>query len=180
MSLLKRLLGIGDDDQPGSAGAGPGQGETASVRRIAGELERMPPEQARHLAAFAYVLARVAHADLQIDEAERASMREIVAGLGKLSHDEATLVCELACDQSARLGGSENYVVTREFRKIATLTQRVKLLECLFAVAASDGEISTTESHEVIAIAEELGFTRPQAQGVRLQFREHLAELRSS
>ena len=78
----------------------------------------------------------------------------------------------------ARLGGSENYVVTREFRQIATPVQRAKLLECLFAVAASDGEISVTESHEVLAIAEELGFTRPQALGVRAGFREHLAELR--
>ena len=177
MTLLKRLLGIGADDESGSAGAS--RGESASVQRIAGELERKPPEQARYLAAFAYVLARVAHADLQIDDAELTAMREIVAGLGELAPDEATLVCELACDQSTRLGGSENYVVTREFRKIATPPQRAKLLECLFAVAASDGEISTTESHEVIAIAEELGFTRPQALGVRLKFREHLAELRS-
>ena len=45
-------------------------------------------------------------------------------------------------------------------------------------MAASDGEISVTESHEVLAIAEELGFTRPQALGVRSGFREHLAELR--
>lgn len=174
MSLLKRFLGV---EEQGSAKE-PGRGETESVRRISAKLERMAPEQARYLAAFAYVLARVAHADLQIDEAEVEAMREIVCGLGELTPDQARVVCEIACDQSAQLGGSENYVVTREFRKIATSAQRAKLLECLFAVAASDGEISVTESHEVLAIAEELGFTRPQALGVRAGFREHLAELR--
>ena len=45
-------------------------------------------------------------------------------------------------------------------------------------VSRAFGEISTTESHEVLSIAEELGFTRPQAFGVRSQYREHLAELR--
>lgn len=176
MSLLKRFLGVGEE----KTAADPRHGETASVRRISAKLERMAPEHARYLAAFAYVLARVAHADLEIDEAEIEAMREIVCGLGELTPEQAAVVCEIACDQSTRLGGSENYVVTREFRKITTTTQRAKLLECLFAVAASDGEISVTESHEVLAIAEELGFTRPQALGVRAGFREHLAELRRS
>jgi len=179
MSLLQRFLGI--DGGP-SAGRGSGKsgqpGETASVRRIAGELERLPADQARYLAAFAYVLARVAQADLRIEPAEVAAIREIVGGLAELSESEAELVCQIACDQSSHLGGSENYVVTREYRQLATPEQRVQLLECLFAVSASDGEISTTESHEVIAIAEELGFTRAQAFGVRSQFREYVAELR--
>jgi uncharacterized tellurite resistance protein B-like protein len=175
VSLLKRFLGIGAE--PGTDAAG--HGETSSVRRITAQLDRMPADQARYLAAFAYVLARVAHADLRLEDSEVEAMREMVASLGELPDDEAALVCELACDQSARLGGSENYVVTREFRRIATPLQRTRLLECLFAVAAADGEISTTESHEVLAIAEELGFTRRQALGVRSQFREHLAELRS-
>ena len=175
MSLLQRFLGVGAE---ASGPTDSQSGETESVRRIAGVLERMPADQARYLAAFAYVLARVAQSDLQIDESEVAAMRTIVGELGELAPDEASLVCDLACDQSTRLGGSENYVVTREFRKIASTAQRAKLLECLFAVAAADGEISTTESQEVITIAEELGFTRPEALGVRSAYREHLSELK--
>ena len=174
MSLLKRFLGIAE----GEGSAGTSLGETESVRRIASQLENKSPEQARYLAAFAYVLARVAHADLDIEPSEIRAMEQSVAGLGELAADEAALVCELACDQSARLGGSANYLVTREFGKIASRAQRVQLLECLFAVAAADDEISTAETAEVLAIAEELGFTRPEALGVRSQFREHIAELR--
>jgi len=174
MSLIRRFLGVTI-----AAPAPDAAGETESVRRIASALEQMPPEQARYLAAFAYVLARVAQSDLRIEPSEVAAMREIVGELGSLAPDDASLVCDLACDQSARLGGSENYVVTREFRKIASAHQRSELLRCLFAVAAADGEISTTESQEVITIAEELGFTRPEALGVRAQYREYLAELRN-
>lgn len=174
MSLLKTFLGIGSNAPAATAA----RGDTETVRRIAAELERMDAGQARYLAAFAYVLARVAQADLHLDDAEVAAMRETLASVGGLSAEEAALVCEIACDQSSRIGGSENYLVTREFRAMSTRAQRAQLLECLFSVAASDGEISTTESAETLAIAEELGFTRPEALGVRSRFREHIAELK--
>ena len=135
MSLLKRFLGIAE----GEGSAGTSLGETESVRRIASQLENKSPEQARYLAAFAYVLARVAHADLELEQSEIRAMEQSVAGLGELAADDAALVCELACDQSARLGGSQNYLVTREFGKIASREQRVRLLECLFAVAVFSG-----------------------------------------
>ena len=56
MSLL-RFLGLGDKT-PDVA-----DGDTATVRRISAKLSRLDPERAKYLAAFAYVLARVAHAD---------------------------------------------------------------------------------------------------------------------
>jgi uncharacterized tellurite resistance protein B-like protein len=173
--LFRRFLGGSE----GGAAGGSDEAETESVRRIAAKLDRLEPEQARYLAAFAYVLARVAYADLVLDERETRAMEETVSGLGELEPDLAQLVCSIACDQSDRLGGTENYIVTREFRRISTREQRARLLECLFALAAADGEISTSESHEVLAIAEELGFTRPEALGVRAAFREHLAEFKS-
>jgi uncharacterized tellurite resistance protein B-like protein len=155
-------------------------GETETVRRIAARLESLPPEQARYLAAFAYVLARVAHADLEIDASESAEMERIVTDLGRLSPAEAALVVEIAKTQARFLGGTENYVVTREFRRIATAEQRARLLECVYAVAAADGTISAVESSECAGIAEELGFTRAEALAVRTAFRDRLSELRRS
>ena len=169
MSLLS-FLGIG-------SGASRELGDTATVRRIAAELERLEPEAARYLAAFAYVLARVAHADRRIDAAETAEMQRNVQALGKLSPAEAALAVEIAKSQARLLGGTENYVVTREFRKLATPEQRLALLECLFAVAAADESISTAESAEISAIAEELGFTRPEVNAIRARYRDKLAEL---
>ena len=53
------------------------------MRRIAAELDRMEPERARFLASFAYVLARVAHADAEVSEEEvrerlRAAFGDVV------------------------------------------------------------------------------------------------------
>ena len=171
MSLL-RFLGLGGEERSSSS-------ETATVRKIASQLERLDPEMARYLAAFAYVLARVAHADLSIDSKETAAMERIVSQLTDLAPEEASLVVEIAKSQARLLGGTENYVVTRQFRQISTREQRGKLLECLFAVAAADGSITGPESGEIVAIAEELGFTRAEANALRSRYREKLSEFQS-
>ena len=172
MSLL-RFLGLGRETPAGGR-------ETETVRRIAARLEKLPPERARRLAAFAYVLARVAQADLAIDGDESAEMERLVAELGGLPEADAALAVEIAKSQARLLGGTENYVVTREFRRTATTDERVRLLECVYAVAAADGTISAVESAECMAIADELGFTREEALAVRSRFRDKLSELRRS
>lgn len=179
MASLLRFLGLGGSSSgSGSAVAsgGPG-GETETVRRIAARLERLEPERARFLAAFAYVLARVAQADLHITETESEEMLEIVRQVAQLSAEEAALVVEIAKSQARLLGGTENYVVTREFRRIATREERLRLIDCLYRVGAADGTISTTESAEIAAVASELGLTRAELAAVRSGHRDKLAEL---
>ena len=175
MSLL-RFLGLGGEKKKTSRAS---QRDTATVRKIAAQLERLDSETAKYLAAFAYVLARVAHADLSIDSEETAAMEEIVSQVTDLAPEEASLVIEIAKSQARLLGGTENYVVTRQFRTISTREQRGKLLECLYAVAAADGSITGPESNEIVAIAEELGFTRSEANALRSSYREKLSEFQS-
>jgi uncharacterized tellurite resistance protein B-like protein len=173
LSLL-RFLGLGGH------GAHRAEGETETVRRITARLEQLEPERARFLAAFAYVMARVANADLRIADEEADAMRRIVAEVGGLDEGPASLVVEIAKTQERLLGGTEDYMVTREFRQISTREQRGRLLECLYAVAAADGTISGPESAEILAIAEELGFTRAEALSLRSRYRDALPELRGS
>ena len=94
----------------------------------------------------------------------------------ELPEAEAVLVVEIAKSQARTLGGTQDYVVTREFRSISTREQRGHLLECLYAVAAADGTISSEESLEIVKIGEELGFTRPEANSLRSRYRDKLAE----
>ena len=168
MSLL-RFLGLGD----GAKRAGD---EPETVRRIAAQLDALPAEQARYLASFSYVLARIAHADLEIDASEIAEMERIVRRIAQLSESEAALVVQIAKSQATHLGGTDNYVVTRQFRKSSTPQQRAELLGCLYAVAAADGTISGAESTEILQIGEELGFTRPEINSLRARYRDKLAE----
>lgn len=150
--------------------------EPETLRRIADHLEGLPRDAAVRLAAFAYVLARVAHADLRIDDAERAAIERIVAEEGGLDPETARLAVELARSRAQRSGGTDDYLVTREYRRLATHEERVQLLHCLFAVAASHEGISAAESQQILQVGEELGFDRRELLALRSAWRPQITE----
>ena len=153
-------------------------GDTETVRRIVRELDKLEPERARYLAAFAYVLSRVAHADLEISDVETARMVELVGRAGHLAEPQAALVVEIAKSQSRLFGGTENFLVTREFRAIASDLERRGLLDCLFAVSAADDAISADEESQISQIAGELGFPHADYVNARLAYSDKRTVLR--
>jgi len=169
MRALRDLLGLPDRDE---------LREPASLRQLVADLSALGPAQARYLGAFAFVLARVANADLEVSSAERARIAELVREHGGVDSLRAALVADLALALQEARGGTDNYVVTRAFRDLSTRAQRVELLNCLFAVAAADDSISERESTEVIKIGTELGFAREEVVGIRQRFGAQLDVLR--
>jgi uncharacterized tellurite resistance protein B-like protein len=153
-------------------------GDTETVRRIVSELDKLPPDRARFLAAFAYVLSRVAGADLHISEEETATMLSLVQRTGHLPEAQAMLVVEIAKRQNRLAGGTENFLVTREFRDVASEDERRDLLHCLFAVAAADDAISAEEDAQIAQIAGELGFSRQDLLELRLAYSDKRTVLR--
>lgn len=153
----------------GQGSRGPA-GDTESVRRIVAELDKLDPERARHLAAFAYLLSRVAGADRRFSAEETGKITEIVQKLGHVSEQQAMLVTEIAKHQNRLFGGTENFLVSREFRQIASDDERRDLLDCLFAVSAADAAISGEEESQIWQIASELGFSHPEYVQARLAY----------
>jgi uncharacterized tellurite resistance protein B-like protein len=152
--------------------------ETETVRKITAALDELEPERARIIACFAYILSRVAHADQSVSPEESRVIEQIVMEQGRLPEAQAVIVVQMAKTQSTLFGGIEDYVVTREFNKIATLEQKTALLDCLFAVAAANKSISTVEDNEIRQIAAELKLRHDQFIGVRLKYRSHLDVLK--
>ncbi len=171
MRSLRRLLGMGEDIL-GEAR------DTATVRRIAAELDALPVDEARYLAAFAYVLTRVARADLEISPEETEQMIRLVREFSALGESQSLLVVQMAKTQAIALGGTENYLVTRQFKELSNRTQRIDLLRCMFAVAAADESISSVENAEITAIAIELDFTDAEIASIRAAYRDQLAVLK--
>ena len=176
MSLL-RFLGLSGGTAPQRTAEG-GDKDTETMRRIAAELEALPEERASYLAAFAYILGRIAHADSEFSEQETRKMQEIVQDLGHLPEAQAVLVVEIAKSQVRMFGATENFLVTRRFKDMATSEQRVGLLDCVFAVSAADESISVLEEGQAGQIARELGLTRDEIVAARLTYREHLETLK--
>ena len=165
------------NEVPGSGGAG--RDETETVRRIVQQLDNLEPERARYIAAFAYILSRVARADMNISDVETREMEHQVSRLSQLPAEQAVLVVQIAKTQATLFGGTENFLVTQEFNRIATVEQKLALLDCLFAVAAADNVISSVEEREIRLINDELQLTHAQYIGARYNFREFLAVLKA-
>jgi uncharacterized tellurite resistance protein B-like protein len=179
VSILKFLgLEPGRVSPPGRAAGAGGSAETATVRKIVEALDRLEPDRARYVAAFAYILSRVARADLNISADETRAMEGILREQAGLPEEQAILVVQMAKSQSDLFGGTENYVVTREFNRLASRAQKVALLECLFAVSAADESISTAESNEVRKISRELLLGHADYIAARSAYRDYLAVLK--
>ena len=173
------LLGIGREGTPSKSDSGSRHGDTETVRRIVGELNRLDRSQARFLAAFAYVLSRVAAADLEISTSETNKMIEIVQRLGHLPEEQAVLVVAIATNQNLLFGSTEDYLVTREFRDLATDEQRRELLDCLFAVSAADDTITGDEEEQIRQIASELGLSHKEYIKARLAYTDKRSVFKS-
>jgi uncharacterized tellurite resistance protein B-like protein len=172
MSLL-RFLGLDHPTRSSEA-----REETASVRRIVDALDRMEPAAARKLARFAYVLGRVARADLEISADETREMERIVAERGRLTEAQAVVVVQIAKSQTLLLGETDGYLVTRAIAADATPDEKAALLDCCFAIAAADRNVSPEEDAELGMIANELGLGRDEFIKARLAHRDAIASLR--
>ncbi len=153
-------------------------GETATVRKIVAALDAMEGERAQFIAAFAYLLSRVANADLDISAEETRTMEQVVESFGDLPEEQAILIVEIAKSQNRLFGGTEDFQVAQEFKRLATRAKRVELLHCLFAVSAADNEISSTEEVQIRQIADELGFSHREYVEVRSSYSDKRTVMR--
>jgi uncharacterized tellurite resistance protein B-like protein len=174
---LKRFLpasaGISDRPLPSDPG------DTETVRRIAGQLDALPVDRARYLAAFAYILTRAAAADLDISSDESRTIEQLVAEHGGLPEPQAVLVAQIARNQSLLYAGTEDYLVTRQFRELASADDRLALLRCCYLVGAADDTITAEESDTLQEIAKELDIDRAAVNVVRNEFAPKLAAIQA-
>ena len=107
-------------------------------------------------------------------------MESLVRDRAGLPEEQAVLVVQMAKSQSRLFGGTENFLVTREFARQATNEQKRALLQCLFAVSAADESISTAEDNEIRRISRELRLGHDDFIEARSAFRDYLAVLKDN
>ncbi|MBK5296991.1 MAG: TerB family tellurite resistance protein [Vicinamibacteria bacterium] len=151
--------------------------EFAPLRDTLEALDHLEPDRARYLAAFAYLLGRVAHADRHVSAEETHAMDALVREHGQLSPDQAMVVVRLAKTSNLLFGGTANFLVARDFSSLSTYDQKLSLMRCLFALSATDEAISTDEEGEIHRIANELRIDRPDLVALRVAHGRHLPGL---
>jgi tellurite resistance protein len=105
-------------------------------------------------------------------------MEHVVSEMGGLPMAQAVLVMEIARVQAELFSGTEDYLVTREFNRVATDEQRRAAVAACFAVAATDHEVTAEEYAELTEIAEELGLSRSELNEIRGGYRDQLTAIK--
>jgi uncharacterized tellurite resistance protein B-like protein len=144
------------------------------VQRIAAELDRLEPDAARFVAAVAFVLSRIAAADHEVTDDEARTMERLVREKAGLPDDQAALVVAMARTEQRLFGATDDFLVTRELARVSSYDQKLHLIDCLFAVATTDGRIRAKESDEISRIARELRVESSDLARVRSQYRDFL------
>jgi uncharacterized tellurite resistance protein B-like protein len=153
--------------------------DTETVRRIAAQLEALPVDRARYLAAFAYILMRAAAADMDISELEARAIEKLVGEYGALPEAQAVLVTQIARNQSLLYASTEDYLVTRQFHDLSSAEQRLALLRCCYLVGAADDTITAQESDTLQEIAKELDIDRAAVNVIRNEFAPKLSAIQA-
>ena len=153
--------------------------EHAPLRELVNTLDKLEPDRARHLARFAYLLGRVAHADRHVSPEETRAMEGLVMEEGRLTADQAMLVVSLAKSSNLMFRGTTDFTVAQEFADAASDDEKLALVRCLFAVAAIDQSISMPEEAEIHRIANQLRIDPGDLTALRLAHRRYLPGLSS-
>ncbi len=127
-----------------------------TIRPIVGALDdirREEPERARHLAAFAFMLCRLAYADAHVSDVEAEEMSGILLRHTGLPPNQIALVLEIAKSASAGRSTVHAGRVSRIFGELSSPDQREDLVGCLYAVAAADRLVANVEDQEIGRIA---------------------------
>lgn len=123
--------------------------------RMLNLLEKHDPDAASYLASFAFALARVAHADNEVTDSERDSMREILRDVAQLEVAEVDFIMELSLMGKRAASQAETGEQDSGFNQ----EKRDHFLKSLYAIAEADGHTSEEEIQEIQAIASEFGLT---------------------
>ena len=148
------------------------------LEEIEQALASLGPERARYLACFAYILTRPARADHTVTDDEAFRMQRIVKESAGVTDDQAASIVRIAREAAQRSGGTEDYLITREFERLATRDEKLQLLDALFSISAADASILTVEDNEIRRVASELKLEHGDYIAVRRKHLEHLEVFR--
>ena len=122
----------------------------------------------RKLSLAGGLMAKVAHVDEAVSEAEFAAMVQALQTHWQVAEATAVFITEVAVSEVAKT--LDHHRTVRQFASHTTPQERQHFLDVLFAVAAADGVAAYDEIEEIRAIARTLNLTREAFIEAKLKF----------
>ncbi|WP_420640673.1 TerB family tellurite resistance protein [Candidatus Leptofilum sp.] len=118
----------------------------------------IPEASLRKLSLAGGLMAKVAHVDHDVSEAEFGAMVQALQTHWEVDEVTAVFITEVAVSEAAKK--LDHHRTVRQFATRTTREERLHFLDVLFAVAAADGMATYDEIEEIRAIARTLNLTR--------------------
>jgi uncharacterized tellurite resistance protein B-like protein len=171
MSLLE-FLGVSRTNRSRTS-------ETPLVQMLRDQLAGHDLGQVERIAAYAGLLVRVAHVDVEVSDAERMKLVEVIEQHLSVTAEQARRIGDLVIRQATELEGIEYSLLTRAVNDFADPEEKERLVDCLYAVATADGRISVAEDDEIRAVARALLLSHGQFIRIRQRFKDALEVIQS-
>ncbi|NIQ03465.1 MAG: hypothetical protein GWM98_26415 [Nitrospinaceae bacterium] len=107
----------------------------------------LPEDQMYFICLLGTLLASVAHVDDHLDAAEKKSLKEVLEDRFDFSGKELEILIEVVEELSRQ--GFDFHEVMTQVNQLLTYNERCDLIDCFFAIATADGEISHEESEQI-------------------------------
>jgi uncharacterized tellurite resistance protein B-like protein len=127
------------------------------LKAIQNNLPNKSEQDTLLIYCIAGLLSRIAYNDLKITQEEVAQMETSLIEWGEISSIQAQSIVKLANEQMKLMAGIDNHKYCSPLIDLLDEQQRYSLLETLFKIAQSDGEVSASEDQEIRLIAKALG-----------------------
>lgn len=160
---FRQLLGIASNDEKNNG---------TLLNSLEKHLAKLSEEKIHFLTGLSGLMGRVAYSDfdLSVDELNRAG--GILTEFGGIDAAEARIVVELIKECVVELGGIEDHRYSRLINDFSDRETKVKIIDCLFRIAAADNIVSSEEDHVIGLVARELLIDREEFIRIRTKFSE--------
>jgi uncharacterized tellurite resistance protein B-like protein len=152
------------------AQAMPESASFSKLFRVLDGIDAQDHDEAQYLAAFAYLLGRVAFSDGFISAVEIDQMKQILTARSTLNFMQVALVIDIAKFEAVTSKGEDGQDVTALFARITDDAQKREMVDCLYAVAAADEVIHASEEAMVQRISAEVGVDSAVLETVRAAY----------
>lgn len=131
--------------------------QTDLLSKIESRFPNQKQEDVLLIYCVAGLLTRVAYNDLVITQEESLAMEKSLSSWSKINITTAKEIILIASKEMKRLAGIENHKYCSPLIGILSDNERYALLETLFLIALSDGQVSAGEQEEIRGITKGLG-----------------------
>ena len=108
---------------------------------------------------------------------EIKKMKELLSDWSRLDELETDKIIDMAIENVKEMADLENHIYTRVLSSVLSEDIKYKIIQSLFLIAASDGEVASIESEEIRLICKGLILTNQHYIAARAEVLEYLKVL---